>query len=222
MTWLGFTGVFGLFFLTHSIPVRPKIKSRIVALIGAKGFGLGYSAVSIAMLSLLIWSAGEAPFVELWPQMNWQRHVVHIGMLAVCLILAFTIATPSPFSFGGTKSEEFDPQHSGIIRFVRHPILLAFSIWAGVHLLANGDLAHVLMFGVLGGFAVGGRSIINRRKQREMTHQNWKALNTAVAHEPILKTPLSWRSFAFRLISGVVVFVCLLLLHPVVIGISAL
>jgi uncharacterized membrane protein len=222
MTWLDFAGVFGLFFLTHSIPVRPSIKSRIIALIGPKGFGMGYSALSLAMLALLIWSAGQAPYIELWPQMVWQRHAVHIGMLAVCLILAFTIAHPNPFSFGGSKNESFDPQNPGIVRLIRHPMLLALSLWAGLHMLPNGDLAHVLLFGVLGGFAFGGRILINRRMQHEMGLENWNNLNTSVTDQPLIKAPVSWRSFVLRLASGIVLFVVLLALHPLVIGISAL
>nr|WP_254444405.1 NnrU family protein [Ruegeria sp. HKCCC1038] len=42
---------------THSIPVRPAIKSRIVAQVGPLGFAVGHSILSFAMLALLIWSA---------------------------------------------------------------------------------------------------------------------------------------------------------------------
>ena len=99
MSWSGFAGVFALFFATHSIPGSPGVKTRITERIGARWFGIGYSLLSTGMLALLIWAAGQAPFVLLWPQMLWQRHVVHLGMLVVCLILAFAIARPNPFSF---------------------------------------------------------------------------------------------------------------------------
>lgn len=222
MTWFGFAGIFGLFFLTHSIPVRPGVKSRITAQIGQRGFGIGYSILSLAVLSLLIWSAGEAPYVQLWPQMIWQRHVVHVGMLAVCLILAFSIARPNPFSFGGAHNDAFAPTRPGIVRLTRHPVLLALALWAGLHLLPNGDLAHVLLFGVLGSFAIAGRALINRRKQREMEQGHWKALNAAVQNAPLVQWPVSVAGAGFRLVVGVVTFVILLALHPVVIGVSAL
>ena len=168
MMWFGFGVVFLLFFLTHSIPVRPGIKSRITAKVGTRGFTIGYSVLSLCMLALLIWSAGKAPYVQLWPQMMWHRRVVHIGMLAVCLIVAFSVGRPSPYSFGGMNNSAFDPKRPGIVRVTRHPILLALVLWAGLHLLPNGDVAHVLLFGVLGSFAIAGRGLINRRKRREM------------------------------------------------------
>ncbi|MEM8538668.1 MAG: NnrU family protein [Pseudomonadota bacterium] len=222
MTWTGYAAVFGLFFLTHSIPVRPTVKARITGVIGKRGFGIGYSMASVAMLGLLIWAAQEAPFLQLWPQAGWQRPVVHMGMLLVCLIVAFSIARPNPFSFGGARKGRFDPKHAGVVRFTRHPILAALAIWAGLHLLPNGDLAHVLLFGVLGGFAVMGRVPINRRKRRELGDAAWHALDREVANAPWFQTPANWGSFFARLLFGVLAFVALLLLHPHVIGVSAI
>lgn len=222
MTWAGFIGIFALFFATHSIPVRPGIKSHIVARIGPHGFAVGYSILSLAMLALLIWAAGAAPYVELWPQSGWHRHAAHAGMLAVCLILAFSIARPNPFSFGGAHNDRFDPTRPGIVRVVRHPVLAALALWAVLHTLPNGDLAHVLLFGVLAGFAVGGRVLINRRKKREMGPDQWHRLNATVAEAPVLGRPASWFGAMARLILGVVLFAALIALHPMVIGVSAL
>lgn len=222
MGWTGFAAVFAAFFFTHSIPVRPAIRSRLVEILGARGFGLGYSILSLAMLGLLIWSAGQAPYVQLWPQMIWQRHVVHLGMLAVCLILAFTIARPNPLSFGGARNDSFDPMRPGIVRFTRHPVLLALTLWAGLHLLPNGDVAHVILFGVLGGFAILGRALINRRKRREMGAQRWAELNTAIGQAPLVHPPLSWSGGALRVMAGLAGFAALIALHPVVIGVAAL
>lgn len=222
MTWAGFIGIFALFFATHSIPVRPAIKSRIIERVGPRGFAVGYSVLSLAMLALLIWAAGAAPYVELWPQLGWHRHMAHAGMLAVCLILAFSIARPNPFSFGGAHNDMFDPTRPGIVRMVRHPVLAALAFWAGVHLLPNGDLAHVLLFGVLGGFAVGGRALINRRKKREMGPDQWDRLNVAVAEAPVLGRPASWFGAMARLVLGDVLFATLIALHPKLIGVSAL
>jgi uncharacterized membrane protein len=222
VTWAGFIGIFALFLATHSIPVRPGVKSRVVARIGPHGFAVGYSILSLAMLALLIWAAGAAPYVELWPQLGWHRHAAHAGMLAVCLILAFSIARPNPFSFGGAHNDVFDPTRPGIVRVVRHPVLAALALWAVLHMLPNGDLAHVLLFGVLAGFAVGGRALINRRKKREMGSDQWDLLNATVAETPVLGRPASWFGAVARLVLGVVLFAALIALHPMVIGVSAL
>ncbi|SEL20543.1 Uncharacterized membrane protein [Roseovarius nanhaiticus] len=222
MTWTGFAFVFGVFFLTHSVPVRPAIKSRITARIGPRGFTVAYSILSLGMLALLIWSAGRAPYLQLWAQMPWHRHAVHLGMLVTCLIVAISLGRPNPFSFGGARNSEFDPARPGIVRIFRHPVLVALALWAGLHLLPNGDLAHVLLFGVLAGFAIAGRALINRRKRRQMGDGAWTELNAAVAQAPIFTRAASWAELAFRIVVGVAVFAALLILHPYVIGVSAL
>jgi uncharacterized membrane protein len=221
MTWFGFAAVFVAFFLTHSIPLRPAVKSRAMALIGAGGFAALYSLVSLAMLGLLIWSAGEAPFVEIWPQMPWHRHAAHLGMLAACLILALTIARPNPFSFGGMRSETYNTAHPGITRWTRHPVLLALALWSAVHLLPNGDVAHVLLFGALCTFSITGGALIDRRKRRLLGEARWRELDRQRRAASWLKRPESWRGFILRLAVGVAAFVALLLVHPYVIGVPA-
>ncbi|MGR3315339.1 NnrU family protein [Roseovarius indicus] len=221
MGWTGFAVVFAAFFLTHSIPVRPAVKSRLVQVIGLRGFGVAYSLLSVGMLALLIRSAGQAPYLQLWPQMEWHRHAAHLGMLAVCLILALAVARPNPFSFGGARNDSFDPDRPGIVGWTRHPILLALALWAGVHLLPNGDLAHVILFGVLGGFALAGRRLIDRRKRRVLGASQWAALDAARKAAPWVHAPRSWPILALRLLTGVAAFAALLLAHPHVIGVSA-
>ncbi|MBK5932613.1 putative membrane protein [Rhodovulum imhoffii] len=222
MSWAGFAVVFAAFFLTHSIPVHPPIRTRLTGIFGTRGFTLGYSALSLAMLAFLIRAAGQAPYVQLWPQMPWQRHAVHLGMLAVCLILALSVGRPNPFSFGGSRNDRFDPARPGLIRWSRHPILLALIIWAGMHLVANGDLAHVILFGLLGSFAMAGRLLIDRRKRRDLGEDRWQTLDAARREAAVLPIPLFRAEVAGRMVIGLGLFVGLLWAHPHLIGVPAL
>lgn len=222
MTWTGFAAILALFFLTHSIPVRPAAKSRVTAMIGPNGFRFAYSLLSLAMLALLIWATRKAPFVELWPQLPWQQHVTHLGMLAACTLLAFSIGRPNPFSFGGARNDRYDPNRPGITRWTRHPILLAFALWAGVHLFPNGDLAHVLLFGFLGVFALAGPSLINKRKQHSLGTAEWQRLENARRAAPWFHPPSSWSNFIYRIAIGLCLFVLLLLVHPAIMGVSVI
>lgn len=219
MSWTAFAAVFVAFFLTHSIPLRPGIKPRLVGLLGARAFSLCYSALSLGMLALLIAAAGHAPHMQLWPQTMWQRHAVLLGMLVVCLIVALALGRPNPFSFGGARNDQFDPARPGVVGWMRHPVLLALALWAGLHLLPNGDLAHVILFGVLGGFALAGRALIDRRKKRDLGQAQWSALWSATRHAPRWQRPVSWPGLILRLALGGVVFAALLWLHPHVIGV---
>ncbi|MCF6444923.1 NnrU family protein, partial [Nereida sp. MMG025] len=77
------------------------------------------------------------------------------------------------------------------------------------------------LFGVLGSFAIAGRALINRRKRHNMGAEVWEALDTAVRDAPLLHLPSSWSGAVLRVLAGIVGFVTLAALHPVVIGVSA-
>lgn len=66
MMWAEFVLAFGVFFASHSIPVRPPVRPWLVSRLGAGGFHLVYSLLSLAVLGWLITAAGRAPYVELW------------------------------------------------------------------------------------------------------------------------------------------------------------
>lgn len=222
ISWPTFAAVFGAFFVTHSIPVRPAIKAHLQRVLGQTGFTMCYSALSLVMLAALIWAAQNAPYIQLWPQMAWHLYVVFFGMFLVCVILALAVGRPNPFSFGGARNHAFDPAQPGIVRLSRHPLLAGITLWAGLHLLPNGDLAHVILFGVFVGFALLGRWIIDRRNKRQMGPQHWHALLQQTRSARLFQHPTGRRAFALRIGIAVGVFALLLVLHPIIIGASPL
>jgi uncharacterized membrane protein len=142
-------------------------------------------------------------------------------MLPVCLILALGIARPNPFSFGGARNDRFDPMRPGIVRFSRHPLLLALALWAAAHVVPNGDLAHVILFGTFAGFALVGMRLVDRRKKREMG-ATWNRLETVRQQAPLLPPPVSWAEAAIRVALGIALYAALLWLHPWLFGVSPL
>jgi uncharacterized membrane protein len=136
------------------------------------------------------------------------------------VILAFTLGQPNPFSFGGAHNERFDPQHPGIVRWMRHPVLVVLALWAGLHLLPNGDLAHVIVFGIFGIFAVLGRSLINRRKRREMTPARWHALLVQSMAASDFPSGIDLRWVSLRVVAAVVIYLSLLVFHSLIIGVA--
>jgi len=222
MEWISFAAAFAVFLLSHSLPLRPAIKRALVARLGTRGFSLVYSALSLAMLGWLVHAAAGAPRVALWAWAPWQNHVTLTVMAMVCLLLALSLGRPNPFSFGGALNGTFDPARPGLVRWVRHPVLLALALWAGGHLLANGELAHVLLFGVFAGFALLGMRLVDRRKQREMGAERWQALRRDMARAPLIAAPQSWPGVALRLALGVAAYLALIWLHPSLFGVSPL
>lgn len=220
MEWSGFAMAFLVFFLSHSLPVRPPFRPFLVRVLGKTGFGLAYSALSVAVLAWLIVAAERVPFAPVWNWTPWQNHLVLAVMLPACLIVALSIGRPNPFSFGGARNAAFDPARPGIVRLARHPLLVALALWSGAHLVANGDLAHVLLFGTFFLFALFGGRLIDRRKRREMG-QVWEPLWEEVLVQPLGETLLR-RSpeTVLRVTLGVAVYAVLIVLHPIVIGVD--
>lgn len=221
MGWSEFILAFLVFFLSHLIPVRPPVRPWLVGHLGQTGFTAVYSALSVAILGWIIAAAGRAPYVALWDRAAWQTHVPLTAMGIVCLIVALSLGRPNPFSFGGAHNDRFDPAHPGIIRYLRHPLLAALAIWALAHMVPNGDLAHVIVFGVFALFALLGQSLITRRRKRELGPR-WQQLNNAVRAAPLLTAPASVSGAVLRIALGVALYIGLIALHPWLFGVSPL
>jgi len=220
MEWSGFAVAFVAFFLSHSLPVRPPLRPVLLRVLGKTGFGLTYSALSVAVLAWLIVAAERAPFAPVWNWMPWQNHLALAIMLPACLIVALSIGRPNPFSFGGARNAAFDPARPGIVRLARHPLLVALALWSGAHLVANGDLAHVLLFGTFFLFALFGGRLVDRRKRSEMGRA-WDLLwEEVLAQHPgealLRRSPET----VLRVTLGVAIYAVLIMLHPIVIGVD--
>ena len=168
------------------------------------------------VLFWLISAAGRAPHVELWPHAAWQNLVAVLAMLAACLIAAQAVGNPNPLSFGGGRNSEFDPDHPGIVGWFRHPLLVALLIWSLAHILPNGNLAYVILFGVFALFALLGMLIIDRRKKRLIGGAEWQRL-AAVSPGFAMS-----RDGVIRTAAGIGAWGLLLDMHESLFGISPL
>jgi uncharacterized membrane protein len=123
-----------LFLGVHSVGIfSPGGRDRIVARIGAAPWRAVYSVLAVAGFVLTIHGYGvarQSPQL-LYAPAGWTRHVAALVMLAPFPLL---LAAYLP---GRIKAR------------LRHPMLWAVVIWASAHLLANGMLADVLLFGGL-------------------------------------------------------------------------
>lgn len=212
--WLEFGGACLAFLAAHAIPTRPAIRQRLAGQLGEPVYISLYAAVSLALLAWLIDAAARAPYVALWEPAPWQAHATFSAMAAACLLTTLAIGRPNPYSFGGGDPARYDPDRPGIVGIIRHPLLLAIGLWAAGHLIANGDLAHLLLFGGFMAMAAGGMVSLDRRARYRLD-PDWERL------QPRHRLACSAQD-AWRLLAAVLLFVCLLLLHPFVIGVDPL
>lgn len=214
--WGAYVAAWGLFLFTHAVPVRPPVKPWLIARLGRAGYGLAYSALSLGVLAWLFTAAARAPYVPLWSMPVGAHWLGLAVMLPVVVLLSLTLGRPNPFSFGGARNAAFDPARPELIGRIRHPVLLALGLWAGVHLGINGDLAHALMFGGFVGFSVLGMKLIDRRKQREMGLSAWDALQVQSKSAPISLPPQS----SLRLALGLLACLGLIAAHQWLAGVA--
>ena len=122
-----------LFLGAHSVRIVAEgWRSATLARLGEKPWKLGYTVVSIVGFILLVWGYGQARLapVVLWTSPAWTGHLAALLMLASFVML---MAAYVP--------------RNGIKARLHHPMMLSVKVWALAHLLANGTLADLLLFG---------------------------------------------------------------------------
>lgn len=181
--WLEFAAALALFLGSHRIPAMGGLKGRLLARLGPAGYGALFSVVSLALLAWLIVAAGRAPVVPLWDQAGWHRWAVNLAMPVSVLLAAFGTGAANPFAFEG-RAAGFDPDRPGIVGVTRQPLLWALALWSGAHLLANGDLAHVLVFAPMLVFSLAGMFMVEARRRRAMGDAEWQRLTARTGLVP--------------------------------------
>jgi uncharacterized membrane protein len=145
-----------LFLGVHSVSiVAPEGRNRMAQRLGAAGWQGLYSLIAAAGLFLIIWGYGQARLepVVLYTPPTAFRHVAALLMLPVFVLLL------APYLPGRIKA------------MAKHPMLLAVKLWALAHLLANGTLADVLLFGGFLAWAVVDRISVKRREKAGLLRQ---------------------------------------------------
>jgi uncharacterized membrane protein len=175
MDWIEFALAMSLFLGSHRIPAALGVKDALVARLGARSYALVFSILSLGLLWWVIAAAGRAPFVPVWDQAEWHRLAVNVAMPAAIGLAAFGIAAPNPFAFEG-RATGFNPDRPGIAGVTRQPLLWSLALWSGAHLLPNGDLAHILLFGPFLAFSLIGMPMVERRRRRLMGADAWQRL----------------------------------------------
>jgi uncharacterized membrane protein len=147
MTWL----VLGLFLFlgTHSVRIFAESwRGGRIAKMGLKPWKGVYSVISIIGFVLIVWGYGVArgaPVVLYAPPV-WTKHVAALLTIPAFILLAAAYVP-------GTR----------IKRAVGHPMVAGVKSWAFAHLLANGKLADVVLFGAFLVWAIADYIVARRR-----------------------------------------------------------
>ena len=139
-----------VFLGTHSLRVGgDKRRDALRATLGETRFKIAYSLLSALGLFLVVYGFGvarETPVV-LWTPPTGMRH---LAFLLTLISMVFLVAA-------------YVPRKSVRAR-LHHPMVLSVKVWALAHLLANGTLAHVVLFG---GFLLWSVLVFRASRQRD-------------------------------------------------------
>jgi uncharacterized membrane protein len=184
-----------LFLGTHAFTMARGARARLVGRVGEGPYKILYTLLSLAGIVLL--SAGYGQYrangyVPVWDPPVWTRH------LALLLVWFAFVAFAAAYLPGRIKAR------------LKHPMLAGVKIWALAHLLANGDLGSILLFGSFLAWAVAARISVKRRDE-------------VVPHGGPAARPAGWRNDVLALAVGTVAYLAFAFwLHPWLIGVAVL
>ena len=138
-----------LFLGVHTLPAQRELRARAIAAIGGEGsYKLVYALISVLGIALIAWGFAHyraTGWIDIWIPRKALKHITLALMLpAVILVVAAFL-------------------RGRIYTALKHPMLAGVKLWAAAHLLANGDLGSIILFGSFLGWAVFDRISLKHR-----------------------------------------------------------
>jgi uncharacterized membrane protein len=183
-----------IFLGTHSFSMARGRRAALIAKIGDGPYKGLYSLVSLVGIVLIVIGYGEyraGGYIPVWDPPVWTRH------LALLLVWIAFILFYAAYAPGHIKAR------------LKHPLLAGVKIWAFAHLLANGDLGSILLFGSILVWAILARISVKR-------------LDVAAQHGGTA-APAGWRNDVLAVVVGTAIYLAFVFgLHPWLIGVPVL
>jgi uncharacterized membrane protein len=177
-----------VFIASHVFVTFRRARAAVIDKIGGIRYRLAFSLVALIGIALIIWGYGDyraEGFIPIWDPPPYMRHVT-VGLMLIAVLLL---------------TSAFIPSH--IKKYAKHPMLASIKIWAFAHLLSNGDLGSIVLFGGFLAWAVYARIAVKWRTDYVL---------------PV--APAGWGNDLIVLVLGFIIYLSLgYAFHPVVIGV---
>lgn len=137
-----------LFFSAHVFTTMREARASAIAALGEPPYKLLYTAVSLAGIVLIAWGFAHyrtSGWINVWYPPVFFKHIT------IALMLPASIMIVASYIRGR------------IYTTLKHPMLAAVKLWAVAHLLANGDLGSIILFGSFLAWAVFDRISLKHR-----------------------------------------------------------
>ncbi|WP_398480463.1 NnrU family protein [Tardiphaga sp.] len=137
-----------LFLGIHLFITKRNARADLIARIGEGGYKIAFSLVSVVGLALIVWGYAQyraTGWINVWYPPTAMKHITILLMLPAVIMVAASYI------------------RGRIYTTLKHPMLAGIKLWALSHLLANGDLGSIILFGSFLAWAVIDRISLKRR-----------------------------------------------------------
>ncbi len=137
-----------LFLGIHLFITKRDARADLIARIGEGGYKIAFSLVSTVGLVLIVWGYATyraTGWIDVWYPPTAMKHITILLMLPAVIMVAASYI------------------RGRIYTTLKHPMLAGIKLWALSHLLANGDLGSIILFGSFLAWAVIDRISLKRR-----------------------------------------------------------
>ena len=176
------------FHANHLFVTRRGARAAAIARVGLRAYQVLFSLVSTAGLILVIWGYAlyrAQGWLDVWQPPAFTRHIT-VGLMLISAVLLTAVFIPSQ-----------------IQARAKYPALASVKIWAFAHLISNGDLGSILLFGSFLAWAVYARLNAKRRTD-----------------EVVPAAPLGYTNDLIVVVLGLVIYLALgYVFHPIFIGV---
>jgi len=209
------------FLLIHFGVSGTRLRDALVARLGAGPYRGAFALASILGLVWMIYAFRHAPAMPLWGFVLGFRPTANVLVFIAFVLAVVGIATPSPTRVGMESTLAQGPDiATGMVRITRHPFLWGTALWALVHLIINGELAALILFGTLLILALGGTAAIDAKRRRAFGDQ-WVQFAAVTSNIPFAAiaagrnrlAPALREIGAWRVLLAIVVYVVAFYLH---------
>ena len=173
----------------HTFTTLRELRLAAIDKLGDSGYRIVYSVIAFVGLALIVYGYGAyraAGYIPVWES---PRGMNHLAMLLMWI--AFICVTAAYTPVGKIKTT------------LKHPMLVGVKTWALAHLLVNGDLGSMILFGAFLAWAVYDRISEKRR-----------------GADPAVMVAGFTSGDIMAIVIGTVLYGLMLWLHPVLIGVA--
>lgn len=214
-----------LFLLIHFGVSGTRLRDMLSARLGEGPYRGVFALASLLSLVWMIMAFRRAPFIHLWGPTPELLPVAEGLVLIAFVFVVVGLSTRNPTSIGREAAVRREDVVSGILRITRHPFLWGTALWALVHVVMNGELRALVLFGSLLVLALRGPAAIDAKRRRKLG-SDWERFERATSNVPFAAIiarrnrlgPALREIGLWRLLLALAVFGAVLMLHGKLFG----